>query len=228
MFDDFDNKCAPRTLDDMVFRSETDKKTLRGCITGAAGFPAGGKNGILLYGPVGTGKSVLARRIPRMIERTRKGSDDPIVNYYNVSSGENGARLIESIKRQAELVSAFQLFHYFVLDEADNLKSGETMKSLKVAMNINPLGTIFILTTNNLPDIDAGVQSRSWLIPIVAAPAAHWLPRVHAIFAEYGVEESDAWVGQMLGHCNGDGRQITAQIRSRIAERLGYDIPIVV
>ncbi len=227
MFEDFDRKCAPRTLDDMVFRSDMDKKTLAGCITGATGFPAGGKNGILLFGPVGTGKSVLARRIPRMIERTR-GGEDPHVNYFNVSSGENGTRLIENIKRQAELVSAFHLFHYFVLDEVDNLKAGDPMKSLKVAMNINPLGTIFILTTNNLPDIDAGVQSRSWLIPIVAAPAAHWLPRVHAIFAEYGVVESDAWIQQMLGYCNGDGRQITAQIRSRIAERMGSSIPIVV
>lgn len=227
MFDDFDNKYAPRTLDDMVFRSEADKTVLEGCITGSTGFPAGGKNGILLYGPVGTGKSELGKNIPRMIERTR-GGDDPHITYYNVSSGDNGGKLIEAIKRQAELVSAFQLFHYFVLDEVDNLKSGEPMKSLKVAMNINPRGTIFVFTTNNLPDIDAGVQSRSVLIPIVAAPPQHWLPRVRKIFEDYGVEESDGWMLQMLDMCNGDGRQITAQIRSRIATRLGYSLPIVV
>jgi predicted ATPase len=93
-----------------------DVNIIEHCINGTFGFPGSGKNGILLYGDVGTGKSALAKLLPDLIEQGRTGKPSTCARFINVQLGNNSSELIVKINNQCELIP-FDSFHYFVLDQ---------------------------------------------------------------------------------------------------------------
>jgi DNA polymerase III gamma/tau subunit len=218
MFKDFDKKYTPKTLNDIVFQTAKTRKMAECLTNGAFGFPMSGINGILLYGVYGSGKSALAKIMPQIIE-TANGGDEALVSYFNIAQGgDNGASVIESIKRQAELVP-YCKYHYFVLDEVDNLRA-DSMSSLKVAMNINAMNSVYILTTNNLSKVEGGVKNRCVLLEFNAAASVEWLPKFKDILADYGVTHiADDLLLDVIEACNGSARQIMLAARRLIAEK---------
>jgi replication-associated recombination protein RarA len=215
-FQDFDQRFTPRELKDMVFHTQDSLDLINGCVTGSIGFPATGINGIILYGTYGTGKSALAKILPDLIEKSRGGTD-AYSRFFNISQGgDNGAKVIENIRNQAILNTWNTTFHYFVLDEVDNLRK-ETMESLKVAMNTNANNCIYIMTTNKLSAIEGGVLNRSITVEFNAAPGSAWLPRMKEVLASYGVlDVSDEELLNIINLCDGSARKILLSARRLI------------
>ncbi len=105
-------------------------------------------------------------------------------------------------------------YHYFVLDEVDNLTKG-AQASLKSAMGI--VETIFILTTNHIGKIDAGVKNRCVLVNCNAGPAQDYLPIARQVLAECGAKPvADDKLLPIIERCNGSVREIAEQMQ-RIA-----------
>lgn len=220
IFKDFDSKYEPKTLADIVFHSADVREEVEALVDGSFGFPSSGKNGILLYGTYGTGKSALAKILPDLIEQNN-GGDIADVRYVNVGQGgENGAAIIESIKSQTKALWCRNAYNYFVLDEVDNLLP-QTMLSLKVAMNTGAKNSIFVMTTNNLSKVDGGVINRCHLVEFNAAESVDWLPKVRGILADYGVVgEDNKHLLSIIEPCEGSARDILGATRKLIAKRL--------
>ncbi len=220
IFKNFDSKYEPKTLNDIVFHTAQARHKMENLTNGSFGFPLTGVNGILLHGTYGTGKSALAKILPQVFE-VNNGGEDAYVTYVNVAQGgDNGATVIERIKSQTQLVPFGNAYHYFVLDEVDNLRP-ETMLSLKVAMNTGVNNSIFILTTNNLSKVEGGVINRCVVVEFNAATSADWLPKVRGILADYGITGiEDKLLLNIIEPCEGSARKILMAIRMLIAERL--------
>jgi len=156
---------------------------------------------------VGTGKSALAKILPDLIEQAHSAQEAQLPQYFDISTTSNHGQILANITSRCDF-TPIDAFHYFVLDEVDNLSSVH-MPSLKTAMNAGGKFAVFVFTTNNLSKIDRAVMDRCHVVDFTAAPSSNWLPVMSRVLSYYGVNgiPPQALINVATA-CKGSGRGI--------------------
>ncbi len=214
---------APECLNDFALH-QTSRFKLESILDGTMSFPDNGVSGIILHGLYGTGKTTMANLLPGLIETAKSDptshsiapgcivdTREPASQYHPCIQGQNGISLMNGIQNSTSFVPWNSSgLHYVILDEVD-LLTDAAKASFKALMN--RISVVFIMTTNHLNQVDAGVQNRSVLIDMNVPPAAHWRPILRRIYTQSGlVPPADATLDQVVEAGRGSARSIFSDV----------------
>ena len=208
----------PQTLNDIIFGNFESKCRIYDIVTNSEPLPSSGKSGILLYGVYGTGKTTLAKMLPDAIE---KGKVNTTVNmpakFIGCQQGFNGPKVTDLISKILNTTSLnISSNHYIIIDEVDML-SKLAQESLKSAMNTKR--AIFILTTNNLSQLDMGMLDRCVLVDMNAASESELLPFAQTIAKDMNAEIADAELLPTIKAAKGSFRNLKHNIERLVRRK---------
>ena len=221
-----DSKYEPNTINDIIWGNAESRLRIEDIVSGAEALPYCGKSAILLYGAFGTGKTTLANLLPNAIEKGRSNEDLAVeADFIACQQGFNGPQVMSLIERVLSKTSFNASgLHYFVLDEVDNLTK-LAQQSLKSALNTNR--GIFILTTNNISELDKGLKDRCVVVEMNAAAVSDYLPLAKNLVSDMGVVMSDDDLLPTISAAKGSLRNLIHNVE-RLARRSNSKPPNII
>lgn len=212
---DFYKVVKPKCLRDFVPDSDRDLQFLERIVSTQVTFPNPAKRAILLHGAYGSGKTELARLLPKLIEASRVHDFDDkafFETFYSCST-TGGSQIAQAAMPTAVSFNKSRC-HYVILDEVDNLRM-DAQKNMKSFITEHD-HVIYIMTTNHLDKVDAGLRSRSHLISFERPSRELWMARCQSILRGFNTPIDERFLKDLLRRSQCDARHILSDLESYI------------
>ncbi|EME68249.1 replication factor C small subunit [Paramagnetospirillum caucaseum] len=183
----FTTKYKPKCLADVVYpdtQTELDIMSYEN---------AGRFNNIILYGTYGTGKTTIARLMPKAV--VDDVDEDNEVDFIN-GSKVRGIQCIDDVEDFLHLTSWNKKgFKFVIIDEAEQLTK-QAQFALKGVMDRFIDDAMFIFTTNHINDLYGGIQSRAEIYLLDPPPVERLVPLVKHVLKCEKLTMSDPQINQ--------------------------------
>lgn len=212
----------PKHICDFVPDSEEQLNKLEMLVKNQITFPSPSKKSIILHGRYGTGKTELAKLLPSLIEKHRVDNFDEkafsspfeheISIFLSCQANDYASKLRQAMPTQVSFNASQK--HYVILDEFDNIPP-KYQKSMKSSITEHD-HVIYIMTTNHLNKVDAGIKSRSHCISFEKPSKDLWLKRCEKICAMFDATYDERYLKNLIHVSMCDARDILTALEERI------------
>lgn len=203
-------KYAPKSMSEVVFPSLQAKQIVTEMIELER------LNHLILYGPCGAGKTTVAELIPEAVLGYKKGTDCLRFDADFDSSVDNVRDLKKFVER---MCIGEKNVKFVVIDELDGLSSAAQKALRGILDSADSMDTFFIMTTNFIDSIEAGVKSRCNCVKFDDFSLDLWLPRIKQICKDEGIKASnDETLLRLISDYGADARELMKALESVVRQ----------
>lgn len=213
---------TPKSVADIVVSSPHSRVTLEQLTNGQYPLPTDRATVIVISGPFGSGKTCLARLLPKTIEDaygSGVGTEDAVPYLYvDCRSGAIGRSIMNKIEEMTTFVTPDNASrHYILCDEIDNLSASaqEELHQLTFRSSI-----VWIFTTNHRSRIDYRLLATGIDILLDSPKDEALAALAIKIAAEFDVKLSTEHAQSIARACTGSWRQVT----ERTLQWIGHEL----
>lgn len=205
----FTTKYVPTSLNQCLFPDTATKNLVTSFAQNLT------SSNLVLYGPMGTGKSLMANFIGKELDR---GQIAPFytLNGTNMSTAADAKAEIARIEKITMLVPFPQERRVFLIDEFDCVPRKE---QLGFARFFERADIQFVLTTNYVEDIDKRILSRAQLCEITGATQQDMMLLAQQVVAAEGVIATIGELQNRVVRSNGNVRDLLNMLEGLVLQR---------
>lgn len=202
----FTVKYQPTALNQCLFPDQTTKDIIHDFASNLTDM------NLVLYGPMGTGKSLMAKLIAEELDRNRIATYERFegATYTTASKAQD---LVKQIDGQNKYVNIFAQRRLFIIEEFDRIDQSNQIAfgHLMTKPNVQ-----FVFTSNHVQNIDQRLLSRAHLCHITGGTQNDMLMLAQHVLQSEGVTATPSKLDSIVQNANGNVRDLLTDLEAHV------------